>query len=124
MRFRRRMSPIPDPGQQVRLLERRGRLRGRYRTISGPLTDPKDGVVIWVAEEREYREASREGRRAEGMPWPARQMELFSPSEGPQGAVEASEGVGDWPESAEAQEAAREPEGKARRPWWIRIFGG
>ncbi len=106
MRFRRKTNLIPDPGQQVRLLERRGRLRGRYRTISGPLTDPKSGVVIWVAEEHEYREASREGRRAIGMPWPARQMEVISPSE------DHREG---------AQEGAQ---GTARKPWWLRIFGG
>ena len=101
----RRTNPIPDPGQQVRLLERRGRLRGRYRTISGPLTDPKDGVVIWVAEEREYQEALEEGRRAEGMPWPAGQMEVVSSSEAPRVGV-------------------REPEGAAGRPWWLRILGG
>ncbi len=106
MRFRNRTNPIPDPGQQVRLLERRGRLRGRYRTISGPLTDPKDGVVIWVAEEREYREASREGRSAIGIPWPAGQMEVVSPP-------------------AEAPRAgAREPEGTARRSRWPRWLGG
>ncbi len=105
MRFRRKTNLIPDPGQQVRLLERRGRLRGRYRTISGPLTDPKGEVVIWVAEEREYGEASREGRPAEGMPWPARQMEVVSSSEGPRAA-------------------ARETEETARRPWWVRWFGG
>lgn len=50
----------------MRLFERRGRLRGRYRTISGPLTDPKDEVVIWVAEEREYQEALEEARAADG----------------------------------------------------------
>ena len=99
MRFRRKTNPIPDPDQRVRLLGHRGRWRGRYRTISGPLSDPKDGVVIWVAEEREYREALREGRRAEGMAWPARQMEVVS--EAPQAAVQ-------------------EPEETARRPWWIR----
>ncbi len=97
----RKTNPIPDPGQQVRLFERRGRLRGRYRTISGPLTDPKDEVVIWVAEEREYQEALEEGRRAEGIPWPARQMEVFSPLEVPQAGEET-----------------------ARRPWWVRILGG
>ncbi len=101
MRFRKKPNPIPDPGQQVRLLERRGRLRGRYRTISGPLTDSKDEVVIWVAEEREYREAWREGRKAEGMPWPARQMEVVSSPEAPQ-----------------------RPRGTARRPWWLRWLGG
>ena len=101
MRFRRKTNAIPDPGQQVRLLGRRGRrLRGRYRTISGPLTDPNSEVVIRVAEEPEYREALREGRRAEGMPWPARQMEVVS---------EASR--------ADVRETAR-------RPWWARWFGG
>ena len=104
MRFLR-TNRIPDPGQQVRLLERRGRLRGRYRTISGPLSDPKDGVVIWVAEEREYREASEEGRRVEGMPWPARQMEVVSSSE-------------------DFRTGAQETEETAGRPWWVRLFGG
>ncbi len=104
MRFRRKTNPIPDPGQQVRLLGHRGRWRGRYRTISGPLTDPKDEVVIWVAKEYEYQEALHEGRRAEGMPWPARQMEVVS--EAP-------------------QTGTQEPEETARRPWWVRWwFGG
>ncbi len=103
MRFRRKTNLIPDPGQQVRLLERRGRLRGRYRTISGPLTDPKGEAVIWVAEEREYREALRESRPAEGMPWPARQMEVFS---------------------EDTRTGTQEREETARRPWWLRWFGG
>ncbi len=104
MRFRK-TNAIPDPGQQVWLLERRGRLRGRYRTISGPLSDPKDGVVIWVAEEHEYQEALHEGRRTEGMAWPVRQMEVVSSSEIPD------------PGTQEAEETAG-------RPWWIRWFGG
>ncbi len=103
-----RTNPIPDPGQQVRLLVRRGRLRGRYRTISGPLTDPASGVVIWVAEEHEYWEALREGRRAIGMPWPAQKMEVVLPSEDPRTAPQESGGEGET----------------ARRPWWIRWFGG
>jgi hypothetical protein len=94
MRFRRRTSPIPDPGQQVRLLGRRGRLRGRYRTISGPLTDPKDGVVIWVAEEREYREASREGRRSIGMPSRASDGGRLAPGGGPSGGRAGAGGDG------------------------------
>ncbi len=113
MRFRRRTNAIPDPGQQVRLLERRGRLRGRYRTISGPLTDLKDGVVIWVAEEHEYQEALLEGRHAIGMTWPAHQMVSVSPSEG----------VEPRPGTAGPQTGAGEPE-MVRRPWWLRVFGG
>ncbi|MDP9458333.1 MAG: hypothetical protein M3Q60_21720 [Actinomycetota bacterium] len=104
--YSRETNAIPDPGQQVKLLGRRGRrLPGRYRTLSGPLTDPKDGVVIWVAEEHEYQEALQEGRRAEGMSWPVRQMEVISPSE-------------------DHREGAQEAEGTARRPWWRRILGG
>lgn len=102
--YSRKTNAIPDPGQRVRLLGRRDRrLPGRYRTLSGPLTDPKDGVVIWVAEEREYREALEEGRRAEGMPWPARQMKVCSSSETPQTGPQVPE---------------------ERRPWWVRWFGG
>ncbi len=101
--YSRSNNAIPDPGQQVKLLGRRGRrLTGRYRALSGPLTDPKDGVVIWVAEEHEYQEALHEGRRAEGMAWPVRQMEVVSSSE-------------------ESRTGAQEPD---RRPWWRRIFGG
>jgi hypothetical protein len=103
MYSRKKTNLIPDPGQRVRLLERRGRRRGRYRTISGPLTDPKGEAVIWVAKEREYREALRESRPAEGMPWPARQMEVFS---------------------EDTQAGAQESEETARRPWWRRILGG
>jgi hypothetical protein len=62
-------------------------------------------VVIWVAEEQDYQEALQEGRRAEGVPWPARQMEVVSSSEAP-------------------QMGAQEPEETARRPWWVRLFGG
>ena len=97
-------NAIPDPGQRVKLLGRRGRrLTGRYRALSAPVTDPKDGVVIWVAEEHEYQEALHEGRRAEGLAWPVRQMEVVS--EAPQAGAQAGEET-------------------ARRPWWRRVFGG
>jgi hypothetical protein len=39
-------------------------------------------VVVRVAEEVEYRDAIREGRRAVGLAWPAKQMEILSPTEG------------------------------------------
>ncbi len=131
MSFRKKKGPIPDPGQRVRLVGHRGRWRGRYRTISGPLTDPRGEVVIWVAEEREYGEASREGRRAIGMPWPARQMELFSSSEVPESASEAPEGAEPRSGTVGPQTSAQESEGTeepppetARRPWWLRWLGG
>lgn len=80
MLFRKKPNRIPDPGQRVRLLGRRGpSLQGRYRTISGTFTAPKGGAVIRVAEEREYRVALEEDRNAESIPWPAQQTEVVSP---------------------------------------------
>ena len=38
--------------------------------------------MVRVAEDREYRDAIREGRRAVGVAWPAKQMEILSPTEG------------------------------------------
>jgi hypothetical protein len=35
-----------------------------------------------VAEEGEYQEALQEGRRAMGVAWPTKQMEILSPPEG------------------------------------------
>jgi hypothetical protein len=60
----------------------RGRWRGRFRAVSYPYTDAFGVVVVRVAEEGEYQEALREGRRAVGVAWPAKQMEILSPPEG------------------------------------------
>jgi hypothetical protein len=69
---------VPDPGQRVRLHTGRGRWRGRFRTVSYPYTNASGVVVVRVAEEWEYRDAVREGRRAVGVAWPAEQMEVLS----------------------------------------------
>jgi hypothetical protein len=73
---------VPDPGQRVRLRTERGLWRGRFRAVSYPYTDASGVVVVRVAEEVEYRDAIREGRRAVGVAWPAKQMEILSPPEG------------------------------------------
>jgi hypothetical protein len=73
---------VPDPGQRVRLRTERGRWRGRFRAVSYPYTDASGVVVVRVAKEVEYRDAIREGRRAVGLAWPAKQMEILSPPEG------------------------------------------
>jgi hypothetical protein len=73
---------VPDPGQRVRLRTERSRWRGRFRAVSYPYTDASGVVVVWVAEEGEYQEALREGRRAVGVAWPTKQMEILSPPEG------------------------------------------
>lgn len=61
---------VPDPGQRVRLRTERSRWRGRFRAVSYPYTDASGVVVVRVAEEVEYRDAIREGRRAVGLAWP------------------------------------------------------
>jgi len=73
---------VPDPDQKVRLRTERSRWRGRFRAVSYPYTDVSGVVVVRVAEEGEYQEALREGRRAMGVAWPNKQMEILSPPEG------------------------------------------
>ena len=80
--FGKKPLPVPDPGQRIRLRTERSRWRGRFRAVSYPYTDASGVVVVRVAEEGEYQEALREGRRAVGVAWPAKQMEVLSPPEG------------------------------------------
>ena len=68
---------VPDPGQRVRLRAGRGRWRGRFRAVSPPYTDASGMVMVRVAEEGEYQDAVREGRRPLGEAWPAQQMEVL-----------------------------------------------
>ncbi len=84
-----------------------GRWRGRFRAVSYPYTDAWGVVVVRVAEEGEYRDAIREGRRAIGVAWPAKLMEVVS----------LSEGADSTPDTG-AADAATE-----RRPWWRRWLG-
>ncbi len=106
--FGTKPSLVPEPGQRVRLRAGRRRWRGSYRAISSPYTDEGLGVVVRVAEEGEYREAAREGRRAFGMPWPVYQMEPVSA-----------------PERAdrETQEIPQSRRPRRRSSWWRRWFG-
>jgi len=109
--FLRKKPPlVPDPGQRVRLNAGHGRWRGRFRAVSYPYTDAWGVVVVRVAEEGEYRDAIREGRRAIGLAWPAKQLEVVSPSEG----AEPTPDTG-------ATDAAT---GRPRRGFWGRLFGG
>ncbi|MDP8950972.1 MAG: hypothetical protein M3N18_01840 [Actinomycetota bacterium] len=80
--MRKKAPLVPDPGQRVRLRAGRGRWRGRFRAVSYPYTDEAGVVVVRVAEEGEYRDAIREGRRAVGVAWPAKEMEVVWPPEG------------------------------------------
>lgn len=67
---------MPDPGQQVRLLGEDGMWREGFRAISGPLTAGNGEIVVWVAEEGEYRIAGLEGRSAVGILWPVDRLEI------------------------------------------------
>ncbi|MEW6635263.1 MAG: hypothetical protein AB1425_00455 [Actinomycetota bacterium] len=74
--FFKRPPRIPDPGQRVRIKAFDEEWRGGFRAISEPETDERGDVVIWVAEEEEYRAADIEGRPAVGMPWPVSRMQV------------------------------------------------
>src|SRR3712207_5705881 len=79
--LRKRPLVVPEPGQRVRLRAGRGPWRGSYRAVSEPYTDERGVVVLRVAEEEEYRTATRKGRHTIGMPWPVRQVAVM-PSAG------------------------------------------
>ena len=79
---KKKPSLIPDPGQRMRLRARRGRWRGWFRAVSHPYTEASGIVVVQVAEERECRDALREGRSAVRVAWPVKQMEGLVPAEG------------------------------------------
>jgi hypothetical protein len=116
---------IPEPRQKVRLRAGRGRWRGNFRAVSYPYTDEAGEVVIRIARESEYQDALREGRRAIGIAWPVRQVEVLSfpeddikTQELPQRAGAGSVREEAPPADDGAQESA-EP-----RSWWRRMFGG
>ena len=73
-----------------------------------------------LAQERERREQA-ERRVAE---LEKRLKSTPEPPRAPESAPEASEGPTPRSDTVGAQEGAREPEGTARRPWWLRLFGG
>jgi hypothetical protein len=79
--LRKKLLFIPEPRQKVRLRAGRGPWRGNFRAVSYPYTDEVGEVVIRVAKESEYQNALMEGRRAVGIPWPVRQVEVASPLE-------------------------------------------
>ena len=110
--FRRSSTPVPEPGQRVRLRAGRRRWRGNFRAVSLPYTDEGLGVVVRVVEEGEYREAVREGRRALGIPWPVHQIEFIAPSGGTDRDTE------------ELPRTQRPQSGAERVSWWRRVFGG
>ncbi len=127
---RKRPLIVPEPGQRVRLRAGRGLWRGSYRAVSKPFTDEGGVVVLRVAEEEEYRTATREGRHAIGMPWPVRQVTVM-PSAGaddetgelpalPQRLEQPPQSAGGL--SGSRPGGAQEP--AQRRSWWRRMFGG
>jgi hypothetical protein len=114
---------VPEPRQRVRLRAGRKRWRGNFRAVSYPYTDEAGEVVIRVANESEYQDALREGRRAIGIVWPVRQVEVVSLPEDdvktrelPQSAAGGRGSEVPHPGGEEAQEGAE-------RPWWRRVFG-
>ena len=121
----KRPLPVPEPRQRVRLRAGRGPWRGSFRAVSEPYTDEAGEVVIRVARESEYQDAIREGRRAIGIAWPVRQVEVVSfpeddvkTQELPQSTAEGGGNGEPRSGGVEAQQPA------AHRSWWRRVFGG
>ncbi len=104
---------VPEPRQRVRLRAGRGPWRGNFRAVSYPYTDEAGEVVIRVARESEYQDAIREGRRAVGIAWPVRQVEVVS---FPEDTKKTQELPQRFPQESES---AAEP-----RSWWRRVFEG
>ena len=126
MFFRKKKSVppriVPDPGQKVRLLGWGTSGRAEVRAVSEPFTDARGQIVVRVTEEQEYKDASREGRRAIGILWPVQDMEIPTPSE----ALNALEKISEGTEGAE--EDASENVGGLQMAtkhasWWRRLFG-
>ncbi len=122
---RKKPLAVPEPRQRVRLRAGRGRWRGNFRAVSYPYTDEAGEVVIRVAREDEYQDAIRDGRRAIGMPWPVRQVEVVSLPEDDEGTQELPliAGAGSSREEAPPTYGAAQ-EASEPRSWWRRVFGG
>jgi hypothetical protein len=124
--YKKKPLLVPEPEQRVRLRARRGLWRGNFRAVSKPYTDESGEVVIRVAREGEYWEANREGRRAVGMPWPVRQMEVGSSLRENNGETtqELPQRPDPAPERTERRSSTGGPQnGSERVSWWRMMFG-
>jgi len=70
---------VPDPGQQVILLNEDGSTIEGFRAVTGPMSTETGAIIIRVAIEQEFRDSRKEGRRAVSMAWPAERVEVFVP---------------------------------------------
>ncbi len=121
----KRPLPVPEPRQKVRLRAGRGPWRGNFRAVSYPYTDEAGEVVIRVARESEYQDALREGRRAVGIAWPVRQVEVVSFPEDDEKTQELPQGTAEGRGSGEPRSGGVEAQQTAaHRSWWRRVFGG
>jgi hypothetical protein len=75
-RLLRRAPDVPDPGQNVRLMGPDGAWRGGFVAVSGPLSDDRYGVVVRVAEEKEFLASRRERRRPVALSWPLGMLDI------------------------------------------------
>ena len=120
----KRPLTVPEPRQRVRLRAGRKRWRGNFRAVSYPYTDEAGEVVIRVARESEYQDAIREGRRAIGIVWPVRQVEVVSFPEDDVKAQELPQSTAEGGGSGEPCSGGVEAQEGSQRSWWRRLFGG
>ena len=111
---------IPEPGQRVRLRTGRGRWRGNFRAVSYPYTHEQLGVVVRIAEEGEYWDDIRQGRRTFGMPWPAHQIEamVLSDEDADKETQELPQKFREASERAEPASSTGGDQEGAERRWW------
>ncbi len=103
-------------------------------SATGPLLEAKEETIAGLRDQVSYlreqlgqeREANRENRRIiAGLVQRIPELEAAPETrDGHETASENPEDPSPRPATAGAQEGAQEPKETARRPWWVRWFGG
>jgi len=70
---------VPDPGQQVLLLNEDGSIIEGFRAVTGPISTETGAIIIRVAIEQEFKDSRREGRCSFNMTWTTERVEVFVP---------------------------------------------
>ncbi len=107
--------------------------RGPLPTVDGPSPDEsrlvdalEDRIASLERQLEAERAANGENRRLLAAAL-ERIPAIEAPDRGPgvpESDAEASEGASPRSDTVGAQTGAQDPQGRARRPWWLRILGG
>ena len=126
-------STVPDNDQDDTVHPGRELLEAKEETI-GDLRDRVASLERQLEAERAARERAEEARTEAGREYRrllARALEQRpaieappEPREAPDTPPDTSDGPSPRHDTVEAQGGVQEPEETARRPWWVRWFGG